>query len=151
MSSSFRTFPSLRVRRALIPLRTHTSYSASFRSNFRAAFDTRFMKFMGRAVQRRACSLRGLGALQAPDLRALAGTLRAHASEHSDFSRHGNADVCMHAGGVLRPSQTTGSMLVGLAHSCQATAEATVRRFSVYRILVLCSGWPLSLNRGCNA
>jgi dipeptidase len=45
----------------------------------------------------------------------LAASLRTHASDSADFSRHGNADVCMHAGGLLRPSQTTGSMLVRLA------------------------------------
>lgn len=89
-------------------------HSGRGKLDFARAFDTRFMKFMGRAVQRRACSLRTLSALESPSLGDLAANLRTHASDSEDFSRHGNADVCMHAGGRLRPSQTTGSMLVRL-------------------------------------
>ena len=82
--------------------------------DFAQTFDTRFMPIMGRAAQRRACSLRSLAHLASPDLRSMAVNLRKHASGGDDFSRHGNADVCMHAGGLFRPSQTTGSMLVRL-------------------------------------
>lgn len=82
--------------------------------DFARAFDTRFMRIMGRAAQRRACSLLSLSVLESPDLRSMAANLREHATGGDDFSRHGNADVCMHAGGLLRPSQTTGSMLVRL-------------------------------------
>ncbi len=89
-------------------------YSGKGGLNFREAFDTRFMKFMGRAEQRRSCSLRTLAALESPTLPDLAASLRSHVNDDVDFSRHGNGDVCMHAGGVLRPSQTTGSMLVRL-------------------------------------
>ena len=89
-------------------------YSGRGKLDFARAFDTRFMRFMGKAWQRRACSLRELSTIDSPNLPAMAANLRMHASEYAEFSRHGNADVCMHAGGVLRPSQTTGSMLVSL-------------------------------------
>ena len=82
--------------------------------NFAKAFDTRFMKFMGRAEQRRACSLESLSALQEPSLPLMADGLRRHASASGNFARQGNGDVCMHAGGLTRPSQTTASMLAAL-------------------------------------
>jgi len=80
--------------------------------DFARAFDTRFMKTMGRAAQRRRCSLAGLAAIAGPGLRAMAGNLRLHRSDNPDFARHHNDDVCMHAAGRLRPHQTTGSMVV---------------------------------------
>jgi dipeptidase len=82
--------------------------------HFARAFDTRFMKTMGRAEQRRACSLGHLSALRKPDPPSMAAGLRRHASDRLDFARHGNADVCLHAGGLTRPSQTTASMLAAL-------------------------------------
>lgn len=94
--------------------RARGRYNGRGKLDFARAFDTRFMPFMGRARQRRACSLAALGGLDSPDLRAMAANLRLHASDQEDFARHGNADVCLHAGGLLRPSQTTGSMLVRL-------------------------------------
>lgn len=95
--------------------RTHTHYKGQEALNFARAFDTLFMRFMGKPERRRACSLETLGALSSPGLLGTAAGLRRHDSDTGDFSRHGNADVCMHAGGLLRPSQTTGSMLVKLA------------------------------------
>ncbi len=89
-------------------------YNGRGKLNFARAFDTRFMRFMGRAVARRACSLQRLSALHSPGLAAMAANLRSHATDHEDFAKHGNADICLHAGGMLRPSQTTGSMLVHL-------------------------------------
>lgn len=95
--------------------REHTHYGGQGTLNFARAFDTWFMRFMGKPERRRACSLETLGTLSSARLFAMAAGLRQHESDTCDFSRHGNADVCMHAGGVLRPSQTTGSMLVKLA------------------------------------
>lgn len=95
--------------------RKHTQYRGSGELNFARAFDTFFMRFMGKPERRRACSLDTLGTLSTPGLLALAAGLRRHDCDSADFSRHNNADVCMHAGGLLRPSQTTGSMLVKLA------------------------------------
>ncbi|MCB1847108.1 MAG: C69 family dipeptidase [Halieaceae bacterium] len=95
--------------------RTHTRYRGPGELNFARAFDTFFMRFMGKPERRRACSLETLSSLSPPGLLALAAGLRRHDSDNGDFSRHDNADVCMHAGGLLRPSQTTGSMLVKLA------------------------------------
>ncbi len=43
----------------------------------------------------------------------LAG-LRLHQRERESYRQHGNADICMHAGGLLRPRQTCSSMLVKL-------------------------------------
>ncbi len=100
-------------------------YNGRGKLNFARAFDTRLMRFMGRAVQRRACSLRSLSAPHAPELPAMAAGLRRHASDREDFARHGNADVCLHAGGVLRPSQTTGSMLVRLQPGAMPEVFAT--------------------------
>jgi secernin len=94
--------------------RTVTRIDDKASLNFARAFDTRFMKFMGRAEQRRACSLESLSALQEPSLPLMADGLRRHASDSGNFARHGNADVCMHAGGLTRPSQTTASMLAAL-------------------------------------
>jgi dipeptidase len=94
--------------------RTKRRLDAGGKLNFAGAFDTRFMKFMGRAGERRACSLAMLSALPDPHPAAMAAGLRWHASETEDFARHGNADICMHAGGITRPSQTTASMVAAL-------------------------------------
>ena len=93
--------------------------------NFARTFDTRFMKFMGRADRRRACSLESLSAMREPGLKQMADSLRRHASTGDNFARHGNADVCMHAGGLTRPSQTTGSMLVALHPDTQPEIYVT--------------------------
>ena len=75
--------------------------------NFAEAFDTRFMKFMGCAVQRRQLSLQQQATSSAV---SMASGLRQHRKDdHSS-----NRDVCMHASGVTRPSQTCGSMIVQL-------------------------------------
>ncbi len=94
--------------------RKHTRYNGRQTLNFARAFDTSFMRLMGKPERRRACNLQTLAALRPPGLPALAAGLRRHDSDTDDFSRHSNADVCMHAAGLLRPSQTTGSMLVKL-------------------------------------
>jgi dipeptidase len=94
--------------------RTKRRLDAGGKFNFAGAFDTRFMKFMGRAEERRACSLAMLSALPDPHPAAMAAGLRRHASETEDLARHGNADICMHAGGPTRPSQTTASMIAAL-------------------------------------
>ncbi|WP_193166007.1 C69 family dipeptidase [Microbulbifer hainanensis] len=83
--------------------------------DFAATFDTRFMKFMGCAAQRRQSSLDSLAGMARPSVPAMAASLRRHHRESGGFSGHGNRDVCMHAGGLTRPSQTCGSMIVKLA------------------------------------
>lgn len=83
--------------------------------HFADTFDTRFMKTMGRAVARRQCSLDTLAAIDEPSVAAMAAGLRRHHRDGGHFSSFGNRDLCMHAGGLTRPSQTCGSMIVRLA------------------------------------
>jgi len=85
--------------------------------SFAGAFDTRFMKRMGCAQQRRnssRVSLETMFSKKTASFPSLAASLRQHASHSPHFSRHNNRDVCMHAGGISRPSQTCGSMIVRL-------------------------------------
>ena len=85
--------------------------------DFAKAFDTRFMAFMGKAHGRQSLSLRCLNhqaTTNSASLAALAANLRSHQTDDDNFARHGNGDVCMHAGGLTRPSQTCGSMIVKL-------------------------------------
>jgi dipeptidase len=60
--------------------------------NFARAFDTRFMKFMGHAEARRACSLSMLSSLPDPGPASMAAGLRRHASEDENFARRGRRD-----------------------------------------------------------
>lgn len=86
-------------------------------TDFAEKFDTRFMTFMGKARQRQALSTQCLGGLdqhKTASLAAMAENLRRHQSEDKNFARHTNGDVCMHAGGLTRPSQSCGSMIVKL-------------------------------------
>lgn len=85
--------------------------------NFARAFDTRFMKRKGCALARRAASLDSMGKIfnaGTASFRSMASSLRQHANCSPEFSQHDNRDVCMHAGGLMRPSQTCGSMIVRL-------------------------------------
>jgi secernin len=71
---------------------------------------------IGCARQRIALSRAGIARLEAdgPSLAGLAAILRCHASGDG-FVGGSNRDLCMHASGLLRPSHTTGSMIVKLA------------------------------------
>ena len=96
--------------------------------NFAKAFDTRFMKQMGCARKRRAASLNSLGKIhdaRTASFRSMASSLRQHANNSPEFSQHDNRDVCMHAGGLTRPSQTCGSMIVCLREGEQARIMMT--------------------------
>ncbi len=105
--------------------RTLRGQGASASLNFAQTFDTRFMKFMGCAEKRRARGLEDLSALREPSMSRMAVDLRRHDSPSENFARHGNADICMHAGGLTRPSQTTASMLVGLQRGQQPEIYVT--------------------------
>jgi dipeptidase len=96
--------------------------------NFARAFDTRFMKRMGCALARRAASLDSMGKIfnaGTASFRSMASSLRQHANGSPEFSQHDNRDVCMHAGGLTRPSQTCGSMIVRLRKGEQARMMIT--------------------------
>jgi dipeptidase len=99
-------------------------------TDFAKRFDTRFMTFMGKARQRQALSTQCLGKLDQnaeASLAAMAANLRRHQNEDQNFARHTNGDVCMHAGGLTRPSQSCGSMIVklGADHSPQVMVTGT--------------------------
>lgn len=84
--------------------------------DFRAANATWLMPRLACASARAAANIAGLEARGAApmSLSALARLMRGHA-RGDGFAGGGNGDVCMHAGGALRPSATTGSMIVRLA------------------------------------
>ncbi|SHF97500.1 Dipeptidase [Microbulbifer donghaiensis] len=93
----------------------HIETAGDLAFNFARRFDTRFMKLMGRASERRRASLDSLAAIEEPSVAALAASLRRHHCDGEEFSRFSNRDLCMHAAGITRPSQTCGSMIVRLA------------------------------------
>lgn len=83
--------------------------------DFSASFDTRLMPFFARSHARRRLSLDGLDRMRQPGWARMAAQLRAHAHGDRDPARGSNGDVCMHAAGLVRRHQTTGSMLARLA------------------------------------
>lgn len=91
--------------------RSSPGVSGSFKAN-----DTRFLPFFAASKQRRALSRQCLTATAAqaePGFSDLARHLRTHA--HGDDPLKGsNRDICMHATGPIRRSQTTGSMIAWL-------------------------------------
>lgn len=78
--------------------------------------ETWLRPFFGCARQRIALSQARMLALEAQglSLSGLAAILRSHASGDG-FEGGSNRDLCMHAAGLIRPSHTTGSMIVRLA------------------------------------
>jgi len=73
------------------------------------------MRWLGRARDRQAATACASGTLEADrcSFLDLASVLRQHA-DGDGFEGGSNADVCMHAGGLLRPSHTTSSMIAKL-------------------------------------
>jgi dipeptidase len=88
--------------------------------DFARTFDTRLYAFIGGAHQRRALNTAALrtsatGSSSAAGWSQLAARLRDHGAHADDFSGHDNRQICLHAGGRLRPSQTTASLVARLA------------------------------------
>lgn len=83
--------------------------------DFAASFDTRLMPYFAQSHARRRLSLEGLKAIRRPGWADMAAQLRRHAHDGGEPQRGSNGDVCMHAGGIVRRHQTTGSMLARLA------------------------------------
>lgn len=83
--------------------------------DFAGYFDSWLMPFFGRSQQRRSLSMQCLAATQAqPELTRFAAHLRQHASGQEAPLSGSNADLCLHACGSIRRSQTTGSLLAEL-------------------------------------
>ncbi|MGQ0586270.1 MAG: C69 family dipeptidase [Gammaproteobacteria bacterium] len=85
--------------------------------DFARTFDTRLRPWLAGARARRALSLHHLGRAASPSFARMAFHLRAHARNDEDPADGSNADVCMHAAGLIRRRQTTGSMIARLTAS----------------------------------
>ncbi len=83
--------------------------------HFAQTFDTKLYAWIGGAHQRRALNTRAMACLPAADWAALRTRLRDHGAHHDDYAQHDNRQVCLHAGSLLRPSQTTASLIARLA------------------------------------
>lgn len=83
--------------------------------DFKKAVETKIRPWLARGRDRiRVSNTRIKNAAGTPvSLSLLASILRAH-NKGDGFGGGSNRDICMHAGGLLRPSQTTGSMVVKL-------------------------------------
>lgn len=90
-------------------------YGGSSDFNFKGAFEAALMTKLASAAKRRDCNDESLCQLegQPVELADLARLLRRHGLQ-GGFSKGANSDVCMHAGGPTRPSQTTGAMIAEL-------------------------------------
>ncbi|MFH2132778.1 MAG: C69 family dipeptidase [bacterium] len=81
---------------------------------FNRTFDTWFLPYFSGSHKRLACSVANLnGISRQPTATAgdMMNSLRSHQSRSLHHTRRKNSDVCMHAAGYIRRSQTTGSMV----------------------------------------
>lgn len=85
--------------------------------DFARSFDTWLLPHFGGAHLRRKLSLSCLAntARQTASFTHMAAHLRSHAHAGDDPLSGSNADVCLHAAGFIRRSQTTGSMISRLS------------------------------------
>lgn len=82
------------------------------RFSFKDCYSDRFYTRVAKGRERQAYTQKALEEAKGfIDFRFTASLLRSHAREPYDPSRGSNADVCMHAGGFTRPSQTAASMI----------------------------------------
>jgi secernin len=97
--------------------RQHGRWDGRGELDFARSFDTWLLPYFGRAQQRRKLSLSCLAntAHQTASFAYMASHLRMHAQAGDDPLSGSNADVCLHAAGFIRRSQTTGSMISRLA------------------------------------
>lgn len=83
--------------------------------SFSRAFDTRTYAFIGGAHRRRALNTCALASGLKAGWTTLAARLRDHGRRDDHFASHDNRQICLHSGGLLRPSQTTASIVARLA------------------------------------
>jgi len=83
--------------------------------HFARAFDTGLYAFIGGAHRRRSLNTEALSCDVNPGWESMQERLRDHGQHQSDFSRHDNRQICLHAGSLLRPSQTTASLVAHLS------------------------------------
>lgn len=114
--------------------------SAGLSDSFRR-FDTRLMPWLAGSHQRRALSLHRLEQTtrqtRTPGFHHMAAHLRSHHSPEKPPLRGSNRDVCLHAAGPIRRSQTTGSLIVwlGLQGPRAVITGASAPCLSLYRPL----------------
>ena len=103
--------------------RKHGRFDGRGDLDFAAAFEARFLTYFSRSRERleagRAC-LRAAAARPSVGLADMIAHLRSHARRDHRPRTGTNADVCMHAGGFIRRSQTTASMVVRLGGASEA-------------------------------
>ena len=122
--------------------------------DFARRFDTWLMPHFGRSAQRRELSLQCLERSAAsPSLAAMAQHLRTHAGGHEDPARGSNADLCLHAAGYVRRSQTTGSMLAcsGPDGPRIAVTGTSAPCLSIFRPVDFSGGWSVLTPQGQEA
>jgi dipeptidase len=89
-------------------------FSGGGELNFKKTFDSWFLPYFARSAQRLNLSLQCLSGIETGQKRVLhemMNSLRRHQDENTAPIKGSNADVCMHAGGLIRRSQTCGSMV----------------------------------------
>lgn len=105
----------------------YTLAASGVQGAFRAR-DSRLLPWLAASRRRRQLSLHCLAqsAGTTPDFTRFASHLRQHHHAADDPLRGSNADVCLHATGPIRRSQTTGSMIVWLGrHGSRIIATGT--------------------------
>ncbi len=116
------------ISNALSLEREYTVCAAGVSGSFRR-HDTRILPHFAASRPRRELSLRCLREAHSADdvnFSTMTTHLRRHAKGLEDPLRGSNADLCMHATGPVRRSQTTGSMVVWLgAHGARAVVTGT--------------------------
>lgn len=96
--------------------------------HFQEAFSEPIMTFLGRgAFRKQQCEIQ-LGTTQNPSFSVLDAfqILRSHRKKEHFEPCHGDmGNICLHAQGILTPSQTTGSMVVELREKAQSSVWLT--------------------------
>jgi secernin len=97
--------------------RTHGRWNGRGELDFARAFDTYLLPWFGRAHERRELALGCLAeaARGHASFARMATHLRRHAHDADDPLAGSNADLCLHAAGFIRRSQTTGAQISRLA------------------------------------